>query len=251
MCDRVMNDDREPRAMDPRVHTILDGDIPSSDAAAFEGDLRPGTHHRNQLETFMHLGAWFRATRPRAPSTLSLRVMEAIERPPRGVRPSPPAPGKRIQVRIPRPWVWIPAAMAAAVLIVLWSVPPTRVLGPSDGPPPPSERAASQEVPATVAVPGTGPRIAAAPSAHDQVRYVFTVKAEHAQQVCLAGDFNLWKVCDARLARVGEDVWSIAVDLPRGRHEYMFVIDGRWVTDPNAMGYSQDGFGNRNAVLVI
>jgi hypothetical protein len=237
--------------MDPRVHAVLDGDISSSDAAAFEGDLRPGTHHRNQLDTFMHLGAWFRATRPRAPSNLFLQVTDALERSPLKVPSSPSAPGKRIRVELPRPWVWIPAAMAAAVLIVLWSVPPTRVLGPSDGVPPPSEHAASQEVPATVPGSGTGSgNLAAAPTA-DQVRYVFTVKAEHAEQVCLAGDFNYWKVCDARMARVGEDLWSIAVELPRGRHEYMFVIDGRWVTDPNAMGYSQDGFGNKNAVLVI
>jgi len=31
----------------------------------------------------------------------------------------------------------------------------------------------------------------------------------------------------------------------------MFVIDDQWVTDPNAMGYSDDGFGNRNSVLVV
>ena len=130
--------------------------------------------------------------------------------------------------------------MAAAVLIVLVSIPPTRVLGPSDGGSPPSERAVSEEVAGAVPLPDA-----------DQVRYIFTVKAENAEEVCLAGDFNLWKVCDARLVRVGEDVWSIAVELPRGRHEYMFVIDGRWVTDPNAMGYSQDGFGNKNAVLVV
>jgi 1,4-alpha-glucan branching enzyme len=83
------------------------------------------------------------------------------------------------------------------------------------------------------------------------VRYRFIVKAEQVREICLAGDFNQWKVCDAPLSRVAEGVWSITIDLPRGRHEYMFVIDGKWVTDPNAMGYSTDGFGNRNALLVV
>ena len=41
------------------------------------------------------------------------------------------------------------------------------------------------------------------------------------------------------------------MELPKGRYEYMFVIDGAWVTDPNAIGHVDDGFGNRNAVLVI
>jgi 1,4-alpha-glucan branching enzyme len=87
--------------------------------------------------------------------------------------------------------------------------------------------------------------------AENPVRYVFTVSAEDAKSVCLAGDFNQWRVCEAPLERVEGDTWSIAVELPPGRHEYMFVIDGRWVTDPGAMGYVKDGFGNRNAVVVV
>jgi 1,4-alpha-glucan branching enzyme len=83
------------------------------------------------------------------------------------------------------------------------------------------------------------------------VRYVFTLQAGSAREVCLAGDFNQWKVCDTPLAKVAEDTWTISVDLPPGRHEYMFVIDGRWVTDPQAPAHVDDGFGNRNAVVVI
>ncbi|MFC1572325.1 glycogen-binding domain-containing protein [Candidatus Eisenbacteria bacterium] len=35
----------------------------------------------------------------------------------------------------------------------------------------------------------------------------------------------------------------------QGRHEYMFVVDGEWMTDNNAAFYVDDGFGNQNAVL--
>ncbi len=83
------------------------------------------------------------------------------------------------------------------------------------------------------------------------VRYEFRFEAGSAAEVCLAGDFNSWKVCDARLSRVGEDVWSVSLELPPGRYEYMFVVDGRWVTDPHAMGFHDDGFGNQNAILVL
>jgi hypothetical protein len=255
MNDDTRQSDRaseHPDAGDPRLHAYLDGELSPSDAAAFEGDLRPGTQHRNQVETFKHLGAWFRATRPRAPSSLSRRVVEALDREHSGARvpASPLLGGKRIRVGLPRPWVWTPAALAAAAVIVLLSHPNLRLLGPSGdvvAPPEDSGFPGGQAAPSISA----SHHEASVASPPDQVRYVFTLRVEDAREICLAGDFNRWKVCDAPLSRVGEDVWSITVDLPRGRHEYMFVIDGRWVTDPGAMGYSQDGFGNRNAVLVI
>jgi hypothetical protein len=140
-------------------------------------------------------------------------------------------------------WAWIPAAAAAAVL-VLTVIPHRRALGPSDGIPLPSERAMDTKTPAPA------PETAGTP-AENRVRYVFTVSAEDARSVCLAGDFNQWRVCEAPLERVEGDTWSIAVELPPGRHEYMFVIDGKWITDPRAMGYVKDGFGNTNAVVVV
>ncbi len=42
------------------------------------------------------------------------------------------------------------------------------------------------------------------------------------------------------------------VSLQPGVHQYMFVIDGSdWITDPNAVSYQDDGFGQRNAVVAI
>jgi 1,4-alpha-glucan branching enzyme len=94
---------------------------------------------------------------------------------------------------------------------------------------------------------GPVPPVPAAPT----IVYTFSVKAADAEKVCLAGDFNQWRVCDAALTRVEEDFWSISLELPKGRYEYMFVVDGNWVTDPNAIGHVDDGFGNKNAVLVL
>ncbi len=31
----------------------------------------------------------------------------------------------------------------------------------------------------------------------------------------------------------------------------MFVVDGEWVTDPQADRYVDDGFGNRNALIEV
>jgi len=108
----------------------------------------------------------------------------------------------------------------------------------SDGIPQPSEHA--------VSAPHQGSSVG-----ENTVRCVFTIQAGQADKVCLAGDFNQWRVCEAPLERVGEDTWTISVELPPGRHQYMFVVDGRWVTDPHALGYINDGFGHKNAVVVI
>lgn len=240
---------REPdkQTIDPRLHAWLDGELSSSETAAFEGDLRSGST-RNQLETFEHLGSWFRATRSRAPSFLAedieraLRDAPVVLAHPHSVSPSN-SKRRRAPARSWLDWAWVPAAAAAlAAIVVLTAIPedhgtdvPTVVSG---GDPLPSEAVAPlRENPAS---PGQNP-----------VPYVFSVRAGEANEVCLAGDFNRWRVCDARMEHVGEDLWTISVDLPPGRHQYMFVIDGRWVTDPQAMGYVDDGFGNQNAVLVI
>jgi len=128
-----------------------------------------------------------------------------------------------------------------AALLALAVIPMTRVLRPSDGTPKPSGDVARTGAPGA----------AADKTAPDTVPYRFTVRAAAAGRVCLAGDFNDWQVCEAPMRRVGEDTWSITINVPRGRHEYMFVIDDRWVPDPNAMGYADDGFGSRNSVLVV
>jgi hypothetical protein len=40
------------------------------------------------------------------------------------------------------------------------------------------------------------------------------------------------------------------VELPEGRHEYIFLVDGeRWVADPNGMTQRPDGFGRVNTLI--
>lgn len=232
------------KAIDPRVHDFLDGEVSASEAAAFEVDLRPGNTTANQVRTFRHLGSWFRDTRPRAPSSLARSVEEALEAEFAGrsrAGSTVPAWWKRLTLSGGRRWAWIPAA--AAAIVVLTIIIEDRVPDRSVDIPQSTERVASP-------VSGEGNTVTRDDGV-DTIQYVFTLKAAEAGRVCLAGDFNGWKVCEAPMERVGGDTWSITIELPRGRHEYMFVIDDQWVTDPNAMGYSDDGFGNRNSVLVV
>jgi len=77
-------------------------------------------------------------------------------------------------------------------------------------------------------------------------------RAPLARDVRVAGDFNGWKPEATPLRRAANGVWSIEVPLEAGRrYQYMFVVDGAWVTDPAAPVHVDDGFGGQNAVLDI
>jgi len=87
----------------------------------------------------------------------------------------------------------------------------------------------------------------------DALVYVqFVVDAPTAETVHVVGDFTEWQPTIALEDADGDGTWSGRVPLLPGVHEYMFVIDGSdWVTDPNAAGYQDDGFGQRNAVVSV
>lgn len=92
-----------------------------------------------------------------------------------------------------------------------------------------------------------------ADDASSDVAVRFVLQTEGASSVAVAGDFNEWSAQDATLAdHDGDGVFVGTVSLPPGSHAYMFVVDGeRWVSDPQATSYRDDGFGNRNAILRI
>ncbi|MCA9577155.1 MAG: isoamylase early set domain-containing protein [Polyangiales bacterium] len=81
----------------------------------------------------------------------------------------------------------------------------------------------------------------------------FVLPATGAREVTVAGEFNDWNPSETPLLdEDGDGVFHTTLSLSRGAYAYMFVVDGeRWVTDPFADGYRDDGFGNRNAVLRI
>lgn len=87
----------------------------------------------------------------------------------------------------------------------------------------------------------------------DPVPVRFVLPAAGAREVAVAGEFNDWDASRTPLNDDdGDGVFHTTLSLERGAYAYMFVVDGeRWVTDPFADAYRDDGFGNRNAVLRI
>ena len=76
-----------------------------------------------------------------------------------------------------------------------------------------------------------------------------------ARSVEVVGSFNDWSRGTLHLRDDNHDgIWHGAVVLPAGQHEYMFVVDGeRWVTDPLAGRFVDDGFGagQENSLLIV
>ena len=76
-----------------------------------------------------------------------------------------------------------------------------------------------------------------------------------ARSVEVVGSFNDWSRGTLHLRDENHNgIWHGAVVLPAGQHEYMFVVDGeRWVTDPLAGRFVDDGFGagQENSLLIV
>jgi hypothetical protein len=159
----------------------------------------------------------------RPPPSLVPAVMRRIAEPP------PPSlwgwlfRPRRLELRLSPIGAVAGAAALAAVLVAgSWSVRPGR-----------------QSL--TVAVPSESPAA---------VVVRFTLVAAGAQKVAVAGDFNGWDPQNSPLVDSdGRGSFVGSVRLPPGDHEYMFVVDGQWVTDPAAAERRPDGFGRDNAIL--
>jgi len=90
-------------------------------------------------------------------------------------------------------------------------------------------------------------------AATDQVSFHFELHAPEAHRVELLGTFNDWQA--GEIVLTGPDAsghWEASVDLPAGRHEYVFLVDGEeWVADPKVGLSRPDGFGRENTVITI
>ena len=98
------------------------------------------------------------------------------------------------------------------------------------------------------------PLAAVAPAAPAEtvhvVRFVFRAPAAH--QVALVGDFNGWaKDVTPLVAASEQGTWTVSVTVPKGRHEYAFIVDGeRWSPDPFAARVA-DEFGTESSVVTV
>ena len=81
---------------------------------------------------------------------------------------------------------------------------------------------------------------------------LFRLSYPDAEEVSIAGSFNNWDHKAHPLSKNAEGLWRIVIPLPRGRYQYMFVIDRSvWIQDPGSEITIEDGFGQKNSLLVV
>jgi len=116
----------------------------------------------------------------------------------------------------------------------------------------PGQRAVASREGAAHVAPATAAPSARIDAGHARIaRVQFVFVAPKARRVAVVGDFNDWDLVASPLTAAG-GVWSGQLDVPFGRHDYAFVVDGeRWVRDPNAPQAPADEFGAGYSVLVV
>jgi Glycogen recognition site of AMP-activated protein kinase len=200
--------------IDPRLQAALDGE---RDPGELPADLR---------EAYARLisAAHLMESAPRL--SVASRVMAEIRRMPAPVQADGAARRlvrwfnrpRAVTLRLRPVWTLAVAAGAAVVLLFPWQQ--------------------------------SGPT----PGAHEGIaRFVGHFPGAHSVEV--VGSFNNWSPGALTLNDDDHDgFWHGAAVLPAGPHEYMFLVDGeRWVADPLAGRYVDDGFGSgqQNSLLIV
>lgn len=73
-----------------------------------------------------------------------------------------------------------------------------------------------------------------------------------AQEVYLSGDFNQWSPASLRMIRRGEEgLWEKRLTLAPGRYQYRFIVDGEWISDPEASQSVPNEWGSLNSLLEV
>jgi hypothetical protein len=200
--------------MDPRLQAYLDGELQLEDLPLELRELAAGWD--GLLDQFA------RSAPAGAPLGLDRRVMSGIRAERESTNRVPKWFAWAIRPRLIRVSPLAGLAVAAALMLAIvrpWSAGPTSL---EEG------------------------------SVAGQVYVQFLVEAGGAESVHLAGDFSEWQPTISLDDSDGDGIWSGRVPLEPGVHEYMFVIDGsEWVSDPNAAGSRDDGFGRRNSLLAV
>jgi len=74
----------------------------------------------------------------------------------------------------------------------------------------------------------------------------FTLDAPEALNVLISGSFTDWEKQPIPLQRDSSGKWSVTVRLSPGTHEYLFIVDGQWRSDPACSTKVPNPFGTEN-----
>lgn len=86
-------------------------------------------------------------------------------------------------------------------------------------------------------------------NSHSEV--TFQIEAEEGSQVYVAGTFNCWNPKEHQLTPDDNGAYCTTLRLPKGTHQYKFVINDVWCVDPGCEDWTPNGVGSLNSVLSL
>ena len=82
-------------------------------------------------------------------------------------------------------------------------------------------------------------------------KITFSLERPEAHAVLLAGDFTGWEQAPITLKKQKSGSWKATVSLDPGTYEYLFLVDGQWLTDPACPERKANPYGGENCVREV
>jgi alpha-amylase/alpha-mannosidase (GH57 family) len=80
-------------------------------------------------------------------------------------------------------------------------------------------------------------------------RVVFTLSAPDTSEVFVAGDFTGWQNDPIPMTRNEESQFTATTFVQIGFHQYRFIVDGEWITDPSNDAVVINNYGEENSAF--
>jgi 1,4-alpha-glucan branching enzyme len=84
--------------------------------------------------------------------------------------------------------------------------------------------------------------------AEGTITFCFTASSG-TQEVSVAGTFSQWNPVAMKKLRGGS--FAVTIPIPPGRHEYRFIVDGRWTTDSDNANHVANPYGTFNSIVQV
>jgi serine protease AprX len=86
----------------------------------------------------------------------------------------------------------------------------------------------------------------------ERVTFYYYDPSRKAVSASLIGSFNQWNPHGYALHSPSLGLWQISIPrLPAGSYRYKFLIDDRWMEDPENPNRQEDGYGGFNSTLDV
>ncbi len=86
----------------------------------------------------------------------------------------------------------------------------------------------------------------------ERKRVTFQVRTEPGSEVYVAGTFNNWDPQHKKLSdKQNNGLYRGTMVLPKGTHQYKFVINDTWCADPDCQDWTPNEAGTINSVITV